>query len=493
MNINPINAIDFYKSGHIFQYPKNTQFVYSNFTPRSGKHSNTDLAGIIFFGLQGFIKEFLIDAWNKGFFSKNRDKVVESYKRRMDFALGKDVVSVDHIKELWELGYLPIKIKALQEGTFVPYNVPVLTIINTDERFFWLTNYLESVMSAALWKASTSATTAYTYKKEFIRHARKTGSPLDFINWQGHDFSFRGMGGIEDAARSGAGHLTSFYGTDTVPAIDYVEEYYNASVEKDFICGSVGATEHSVMCMGTKENEIDTYRRLITEIYPSGIVSIVSDTWDFWKVISKYSAELKETILAREGRLVYRPDSGNPEYIICGDPNSENEIIKKGAYEVLCDIFGYEMNEKGYKVMNPKVGLIYGDSITLSIQKNILSRLEEKGYCASNLVLGIGSYTYQYCTRDTHGFAMKATWGMVDNEEKSIFKDPITDDGLKKSAKGLLKVFKDNDGTLKLKDEVSPIEEMGGELKCVFENGIIVKEVCFSDIRKNINLLLGVQ
>jgi hypothetical protein len=1091
--------------------------VYSNFTPRSGKYSNTDTKGIIFFGLQGFIKEFLIESWNKNFFKQNKQKIVAQYKRRLDFALGKDAVSITHIEELWDLGYLPIQIKALEEGSFVPYGVPVLTIKNTDPKFFWITNYLESVMSASLWKASTSATTAFQYKKEFIRHARKTGSPESFIEWQGHDFSFRGMGGIEDAARSGAGHLTSFYGTDTISAIDYVEAYYNTDVEKDFICGSVpacyddqteiltengfikfselkentkvaqytdkgeiefviplkiynskyngkmiqfskgkrnyvdllvtpnhrmirknrkngeisffeagdfldkgyyasnnflisgkkignkeftdldrlkiafqadgsfpsrkeeyngnnngtkpirfslkkerkqnrlenilnnlsykfqicygknkrdgykgywipsseefykdfgwikleeisyewasafmeelpywdghiikdknvftycstnynciskvqeiailcgykthffqykdkrenrkicyslvihrnkdwvsgeditrkevdydgeiycvsvpstmiivrrnnvvaicGNSEHSVMCMGEKEKEINTFRRLLTEVYPSGIVSIVSDTWDLWKVIGEYSLELKDTIMKREGKLVFRPDcyssdtliltdsgwklfsslvkedkvaqvlddgtyefvyptkyineyyegdmynfydekgkldilvtpnhrmiykknneikiqeaetftayhkknmirsakaksngkvlsdkerlmiafqadgsyvtdsiksirfsfskdrkikrltdiiqrlglpyqvynlkdkrveihikvdaseykkdfswvninnldgnwcsdfieelsywdatrrtnsrfkfdttnvnvikvvelialsagygclislaqdnrkeifsavytahilknnflggqsikrkkvqysgtihcvsvptgklivkrnkgslvcgnSGDPVKIICGDKDSNKEIVKKGAYEALVDIFGYTLNEKGYKVLNEKVGLIYGDAITPERQKKILEGLEEKGFCASNLVLGIGSYTYTYCTRDTHGFAMKATWGVVNDEERIIFKDPITDDGVKKSATGLLKVIKDEKGNYQLKDNVSLVEEMGGELKIVFENGKLIKETKFIDIRNRVNNLL---
>jgi nicotinamide phosphoribosyltransferase len=498
MKINPLTAIDFYKADHRRQYPDGTEYVYSNFTPRTGNYSNvTDSEGIIFFGLQGFIKEFLIETWNEGFFQRPCTWVLTEYKRRMDEALGVDAVPVDHIEALWNLGHLPIKIKALPEGSFVPYGVPVLTIVNTRPEFFWITNYLESIMSAELWKQSTSATVAQAYRKEFERHSKLTGSPEDFIGWQGHDFSFRGMGGIHDAVKSGAAHLTSFTGTDTVGAIDYIEQYYPT---EEFIGGSVPATEHSVMCMGTMEDELGTFKRLITEQYPSGVVSIVSDTWDFWKVMTEYLPALKEEIIARDGRVVIRPDSGDPVDIICGfdkpDYLYRNPVDArkfnagtaevKGAYELLWETFGGTTNEQGYKVLDPHVGLIYGDSITLDRQKEILARLEAKGFCASNLVLGIGSYTYQYCTRDTHGWAMKATWGQVKGEGREIFKDPVTDNGMKKSAKGLLKVELNDDSIYILKDQVTPEEENEGELQVVFENGKLVKEVTLDEVRNKV-------
>ena len=478
-----ISAIDFYKADHGRQYPEGTEYVYSNFTPRSGKHSNVDLGGIVFFGLQGFIKEFLIETWNDTFFKLPKKDVVDAYKRRMDTSLGKDSIPTKHIEALHDLGYLPIEIKALPEGSFVPYGIPVLTIVNTDPRFFWLTNYLESVMSAELWKPCTSATTAKAYKNEFLRHCSKTGSPIDFVNWQGHDFSFRGMGGLSDSIVSGAGHLTSFWGTDTLSAIDYLEDYYEANAEKELIGGSVPATEHSVMCMGTFEDEIGTFKRLITELYPSGIVSIVSDTWDFWKVISEYLPALKNIIMNREGRVVIRPDSGDPVKIICGDPASEDVIIRKGAYECMWNAFGGTINDKGYKVLDGHIGLIYGDSITLERQKLILKQLEDKGFTASNLVLGIGSYTYQYVTRDTHGFAMKATYGVVNGEGREIFKDPKTDSGLKKSAKGLLQVVTEN-GQFVLKDQVSKEAESESELKTVFRNGSSITTTSLTKIRE---------
>lgn len=491
--INPALLIDGYKADHRRQYPEGTEFVYSNLTPRQSRIDG--IGEIVFFGLQYFIKEYLIDRWKTNFFDEPRELVLAEYKRRMDNYLGKNAVPCEHIAELHNLGYLPIKIKALKEGTLCPIGVPVLTIINTIPKFFWLTNYFETLMSNILWKPITSATTAFQYRKKFEQYAEKTGYDKSFVQWQGHDFSFRGMSGNEDSLMSGGAHLLSFTGTDTIPAIDFLENYYNADSDKELIAGSVPATEHSVMSMGDEESEIKTFKRLITELYPNGIVSIVSDTWDFWKVMTEYLPALKQEILAREGRVVIRPDSGDPVKIICGDMETPHSLLTnaqiKGAYELLWDIFGGTINEKGYKILNPKVGMIYGDSITLERQKQILERLEAKGFAASNLVLGIGSFTYEYVTRDTFGFAMKATWGQVNGIAKNIFKNPKTDSGFKKSAKGMLMVYKENNN-LKLKDNCTSDEENSGLLEVVFENGKLIREVTLAEIRKIVteNLVL---
>lgn len=492
MRINPLMLIDFYKADHRRQYPEGTELVYSNFTPRKSRQANNE--NLVFFGLQYFVKEYLIKQWNEGFFSLPKEQVISDYKRRMDNALGKDSISIEHISELHDLGYLPLVVKGLPEGTIVSPKIPVVTVYNTQPKFFWLTNYLESLMSAILWKPSTSATTAFQYRKIFNEYARTTVNDvdIDFVYWQGHDFSFRGMSGIEDACISAAGHLLSFYGTDTVPAIDFHELYYRGNSDKELIGGSVPATEHSVMCMGTKDNEIGTFERLITELYPGGIVSIVSDTWDFWQVITEYMPKLKSKILGRPGKVVIRPDSGDPVKIIIGDKNATPGSPEyKGAIECLWDVFGGTTTEKGYKLLDGHIGLIYGDSITLQRQKDILEGLKEKGFASFNVVLGIGSYTYEYVTRDTYGFAMKATYGEVKGEGRNIFKDPKTDDGTKKSAKGLLSVHEVN-GELKLKDECTWEEEKSGLLQTVFENGKIVNEQSLSEIRGRINKQLEI-
>ena len=206
------------------------------------------------------------------------------------------------------------------------------------------------------------------------KYANETvGSDHGFIPWQGHDFSFRGMSGIEDAIMSGAGHLLSFAGTDTIPAIDFLETFYNADCEKELIGGSVPATEHSVMCMGTKDNEIETFARLINVIYPKGIVSIVADTWDFWKVITEFLPLLKQQIIARDGQVVIRPDSGDPVKIIIGDAEAEKgSPAFKGAIECMWEVFGGTITDKGYKLLDQHIGLIYGDGITMERQQQIL-------------------------------------------------------------------------------------------------------------------------
>jgi nicotinamide phosphoribosyltransferase len=493
MRINPLTAIDFYKADHRRQYPDGTEYVYSNFTPRSSRHAPVldDFEGkVVCFGLQGFIKEFLIDTWNDNFFERPKAEVIATYQRRMDSSLGVGAIPIEHIGELHDLGYLPLRIKALPEGSRVPVRVPMFTVVNTDPRFYWLTNYLETCMSAELWKSCATATIAYEYRRILNHYTEVTGSDPAFIPVQAHDFSFRGMSGIHDAAQSGVGHLTSFIGTDTVIAIDYAETYYNAT---GVIGVSVPATEHSVMCMGTKTDEIETFRRLITELYPSGIVSIVSDTWDFWQVISEFALELKDEILARtpnDGglcKVVFRPDSGDPVKIICGDPDAPiGTPAHKGAVECLYDIFGGETTSKGYRVLNSKVGLIYGDSITLERARGILSGLETKGFAAGNIVLGVGSYTYQFLTRDSFGFAMKATWGQVNGEARDIFKDPLTDDGQKKSAKGLLRIERNADHEFVLFDQQTPAGEERGELVTVFEDGKLMVEVTLDEVRERL-------
>lgn len=472
---NPLTAIDFYKADHRRQYPEGTTEVYSNFTARSShlaRVSDYFENKVVFFGLQYFIKDFLLDTFNTEFFERPLNEVLDDYKYRMDRSLGEGVIPCEHIEALHNLGYLPLHIKALPEGEQVPIKVPLLTIRNTHPDFFWLTNYIETIISCYLWKPITSATTAYEYKKILHHYANITGADKDFIKFQAHDFSFRGMSSWQDAATSGAGHLTSFVGTDSVPSIDLLEDYYYAGHPEELVGCSVPATEHSVMCMGSKENEIETFRRLITEVYPTGIVSIVSDTWDFWKVLTEFLPALKDEILARDGKVVIRPDSGDPVDVICGDSRAElGSPEYHGAVTLLENIFGTTFTNKGYKVLDEHIGLIYGDSITLDRADTILGKLRDKGFASSNVVFGVGSYTYQHVTRDSFGFAMKSTSGVVNGVRQDIFKDPVTDSGTKKSAKGLLRVEVE-DWEYVVYDQQTEEQERGGRLNTVFLDGI---------------------
>jgi nicotinamide phosphoribosyltransferase len=276
-------------------------------------------------------------------------------------------------------------------------------------------------------------------------------------------------------------HLLSFTGTDTIPAIDYLEEYYDADVNTELVGGSVPATEHSVMCMGGEASELETFRRLITEVYPSGVISIVSDTWDYWSILTKTLPALKQEILSRDGKVVIRPDSGDPVKILCGDPDAIlGTPESKGTIQLLWELFGGTINSKGYRQLDPHIGAIYGDSITHERARRITDSLMEQGFASTNVVFGIGSYTYQYVTRDTFGFAIKATSGVIQGQRVAISKNPKTDNGLKKSAKGLLRVEAPD---FRLTEEVSPDEERGGALRTIFRDGIPGRRQSLSEIR----------
>lgn len=480
---------DFYKLSHREQYPENTQLIYSNFTPRSNKYFPV-ADKVVVFGIQGFIKKYIIDYFNEHFFSRPKQSVISEYKRIVKYTLGIENPDASHLEELHDLGYMPIKIKALKEGTLVPIRVPVLTVENTNSKFFWITNYLETLMSAEIWQPMTSATIAYQYRKLLDEFALKTTGSTDGVAFQGHDFSMRGMSSVESAETSGAGHLLSFNGTDTIPAILYHENYYNADVEKELVGASIPATEHSVMTAYGKTDEFELFKHLLVDVYPNGFFSAVSDTWDFWKVVTEYLPRLKTEIMNRDGRLVIRPDSGDPVKIIIGDPQANTLEERKGLIECLWDTFGGTVTPQGYKVLDGHIGAIYGDSITLERAKAIVKGLEEKGFASTNIVFGIGSYTYQYNTRDTFGFAMKATYAVVDGEERFLLKDPKTDDGTKKSLTGRVVVVYNDDNELIAIDHldaeaiVSSDVVIDDQLETVFYNGYLVREQSLAEIRK---------
>lgn len=562
LSLPPTFLCDFYKVSHRIQYPIGTQYVYSTWTPR-----NSLLKGVnevVAFGFQAFVKNYLIDFFNNNFFNRPLGTIVEEYARVIKHCLGESDPDCTHIIALWMLNYLPIRIKAVDEGTKVSLRVPMLTIENTLPEFFWLTNYLETLMSCELWLPATSATIAYEYRKILDRWAESTGSDPEFVQFQGHDFSMRGMGCVQSAAASGAGHLLSFVGTDTIPAINYHEHFYGADIEKELIGCSVPATEHAVMSAGGADNEFGTYHRLITEVYPTGIVSIVSDTWDLWHVLTTIIPLLKADILARDGKVVIRPDSGDPVDIICGEdmatyegdisdflesvhdslydkvssgtalgkcgPDSITTMFRnegkvyeveakftwtrfdkrfyylggssigtpvevklapaqQGVIEILWDIFGGTVNEQGYKVLDPRIGAIYGDSITRDRCAAICSRLASKGFASSNVVFGVGSYTYQYNTRDTFGFALKATHVVIGGVEHNIFKDPVTDSGMKKSQTGRVAVVNDGDGArvidgLSIAEELTITASGTNLLTEVFCDGTLTKETTLAEIRQ---------
>jgi len=507
MKTNPMLMTDSYKISHYLMSEKGTEKIYSTFTPR---HSRIEgINEVVFFGLQGFIKDYLIDNFNENFFNIDKEIVVADYKRIIKNSLGDNCADTKHIEALHDLGYLPIQIKAVKEGTLIPMKVPVFTIENTQKEFYWLTNFLETLISANMWKVITATTIVKKYRDICEKWAEKTCDSKDHIQWQCHNFSYRGMSGHEDAVTTGAGHLLYFAGSDTIPSIQYLEQYYGANVEKELVSASVLATEHSIQC--GYQDDLRYFKRMITEVAPSGIVSIVSDGYDYWNVIGSIVPQLKDIIMARDGKVVLRPDSGNPVEIICGSHDvirltdyfknieecidymvdeimpdySFNEIEskvfsfkgryykveieynsmsggvdrrpkceeiepnleQKGSVEALWDIFGGTINSKGYKVLNSHIGIIYGDSITPELAEEIFKQLESKGFSAENIVYGVGSYSLGYYTRDTFSFALKATYTVIDGVEKFIFKDPKTDvGGIKKSQRGMVAVVEGENG-----------------------------------------------
>ena len=583
MFLNAGTGTDFYKPGHGPLYPEGTTRKYSNFTPRSAKNflrSKSCSAfydnKVVNFGLYGTWQE-LVDLWDKTFFQVSKKKAIVALKRRFDNATGLDVISTKQIAALHDVGFLPVTVLSIEEGNRVDIGIPLWVIYNSEEypEHYWLVNYLETITSSYNWQCITNATIAYEYRRLCEHWAEKTCDNNDHVKIQGHDFSFRGMPGPEAAGRSNAGHLASFWGTDTIPSIDYIERLYHANSDKDILGVSVTATEHAVATANILSRlkhkiralpedtvisgemidmlKLECEREYILEIIlvkvKKGIISLVCDSFDFWGVIEHVLPSLRKEIESRIvnelglAKVVVRPDSGNPVHVICGFKilgefetltDFENwvynngtfslgefEVVKVagvyrelqnttwtscsiedflgremkrveaiGAIESLWESFGGHTNTKGYKVLNSYIGLIYGDSITVERTEQIFQRLADKGFASSNVVLGIGSYTYQYNTRDTFGMAMKATACEVQNELIELYKDPKTA-ASKKSAKGFLRVVKDEKGNYCLEQEVDmdwkDLYYGSGELKPLFHNGKFQRAELFRDVRSRID------
>lgn len=489
----PIEALtdtDAYKLGHVQQYPVGTTGVLSNFTNRGSRIPR--VTHVVNFGLQAFLKGWVEDAWVP-FFAAEEDEVAKLYEEFTTMILGPNTIGSDHIRALHRKGYLPLRFRSLPEGALVPLRVPSFTVENTEPEFYWLVNYIETAMSASIWQPSTSATTAYYFRKLLNDWALKTTGSTEGVNWQGHDFSFRGMAGIDAAAASGAGHLLNFTGSDNLNVINYVDKYYEDAPDT-LILGSVPATEHSVATSFGPDGDQEYFERLI-DLYPSGLVSVVSDSYDLWSTLTETLPALKDKIMARDGKLVIRPDSGDPTDILTGTAQHEFDLFEtpeqKGVISLLWEVFGGTVNERGFKVLDPHIGVIYGDSINYDRAEDIFKRLEAKGFASTNVVLGVGSYTYQFVTRDTFQSAVKATWVEINGEGISIFKDPVTDSGMKKSARGRITVIWEDEDYKLVDDTFGTCHGLEGSaqdmLRTVWEDGKFRKEYTFTEVRENLH------
>lgn len=478
---------DGYKVGHQKMLAPGTSYVYGTWIPRSVKHAPTGIKKIVSFGQQLTVK-WLHDEFSENFFKIPKNEAMV-FVKDMSMYLGMEF-NGEHFGDLHDLGYLPIKIKSLPEGIETLPNVPHMTFINTLPGFAWLTLYLETIISSLAWKPSTSATIALQYRRNLIEWVSKTDPDnLGLVDFLVHDFSARGLSPW-DMLSSGLGHAASFKGSDTLLVIPGARYFYNEPKDQTCIF-SVNASEHSVsttkiFTVGEKQMIKDWL-----DLFPTGILSIVSDTFDLWKLVSEYLPILKKEIMSRDGKLVIRPDSGNPVDIICGiltDKEANGcprSPAGKGVVEILWDIFGGTINKQGYKVLNSHIGAIYGDSITLDRQVKIYKGLAEKGFASTNVVLGVGSYTYQMNTRDTFGFAAKGAWFMANGIEYDIYKDPKTDDGTKTSLKGLVSVNED----LKVFTQCTHDQENSGVLHVIYEDGVFYNQTTLNEVRSKISEL----
>lgn len=570
----PVLILDFYKTVHSSQYPKGLTKMVSYYTPRMSRLKDVDK--VTLFGLQGFIKEYLCDMFNTHFFCRGKRYVVDEYNRVLTYTLGPGTYDSQKIKDLWDLGYLPLEIRAVPEGTRTAIGVPQIEISNTHPNFVWLVNTIETMLSATMWHTQVSAEVGYRYRQIVQAYHDLTCDDEIPVSSLLGDFSMRGQQSVESATKSSAAWLLSFRNTATVPAIPWLEENYNCNCTKDIVGLGAISTEHSVMCSNyaIDGNEVAGVRRLLTKIYPHNNFSMVSDSYDYWNLVTNILPQLKEEILAHDGCLSIRGDSGDPVDIIAGIPyiripsdemedpetdmvdwlweyyeggkgiTNEYKVIafwkdkiyrvyiypcwtnergsqtskkywyienfsvtfdeidapsaeEAGTVETLWNLFGGTTNSKGYKVLNPHVKAIYGDSITPQRCEEIYSRLEAKGFAINNVSLGVGSFSfmcletyddngdvhYSPYTRDTFGIAVKATYAEdADGKPIMIYKQPKAL-SWKKSQKGCCIVSLDGQSYT---DEHTWDEVQGEDnlLHTVFIDGNMKNETTLNEVRE---------
>lgn len=485
-NINPMLLIDFYKAVHAEMLPAKITKSVSYFTPRMSRVRMWNK--VVMFGLQGFVKTYLIDYFNERFFERPIDEVISEYERIMDASLGKGVYGLQKIKDLHALGYLPIEIWALPEGTKVPMHVPMFCITNTHDDFAWLPQALESLISAEAWHPMLVATVGATYRDIVNKFYDETCDDSVSRNKALGSFDFRGEECTDSAIKAAAGWCLSFVNTATVPVIPYLEKLYNCDCTKEPVAFGSPSTEHAVMCSNyaVDGDEVTLLKRLLTEIYPDTSFSAVLDSYDYWNVIDNVLPQIKPEIMAHNGCMLMRGDSGD-----C------IEVVTKTVFK-LWDEFGGTINSKGYKVLDPHVKVIYGDSITIQRCERIYEILKDNGFAASNVALGVGSFSFQCVeedgilkpfTRDTFSSCIKATYCEIDHKPYPIFKNP-KEGGFKKSQKGCCLVYKNDNGELCYKDEYTWKEvscNSKQELKAIFRNSELLIDDSFANIRNRLH------
>ena len=481
---------DGYKQVHAEQFPKGLVRLVSYMTPRKSRLKSSN--EMVFWGLQAFNKKYLVEDFNVNFFNRPLEDVINEYTEVLDVMLGRGNYDLRKIIDLHKLGYLPLEISALPEGTIVPMQVPCIQITNTHKNFAWVVQWIESLLSAEIWKSCIHAGVGYSYRQIVNKYYDLTVDDNVLRSKAISDFGFRGMSGLDEATKASAAWLVSFSGTATIPAVPYLAEMYNTPINQ--IATNAISTEHSVMASNyaVDGDEIKFVKRLLTEIYPNASFSMVSDTYDLFALINRLP-EIKEEIMNHNGKLLIRPDSGD---II---------EISVNVVERLWELFGGTINSKGYKVLNPKLGVVYGDGVTQQRAEAIYQALMEKGFASNCIIFGAGSFSFNCIeedgvlkpyTRDTYSVAIKATYGEIEDEngeiwEIPIFKDPVTDtDKFKKSQKGCCIVKYDENNNLICEDEHSFLETRKmpeNKFNVVFRNGVLEDEESLADIRNRLH------
>lgn len=439
---NPLILTDVYKSGHMKMTPPGVMRIYSTYTARGSRIPGVDYS--IFMGLADYLKG-LQRRWAPFFANKElAGQWVQEYAATMKGILGIEVPTAPFY-DLWKARRLPITIRSVKEGTRVPLRTPSFVMESTDPALYWLPQFLETDISNRIWKAINSATLSTERRKRDRKAIEISGGPMEMLDYLNHDFSYRGMSGLEDAIMSGIGHLVGSNGTDTIPAVVRVNELYKHA---DWVGRSVPATEHSTMEIDGEGLEFETFKRLLSQ-YP-GPISVVSDTWNLWRVVQQYLPRLGKDLTDRKAPLIIRPDSGDPVKILTGDPTGSEPAERLGLVPYLLEIHEHNVRytTQGYRLLPQYLGTVYGDSMNPERCDLLNKQLLNQGICPTNTVRGIGSFTYEYQTRDSLGQAVKATQANVRGEERDIFKKPVTDSGEKHSNIGRVGLILGEDGSI---------------------------------------------
>ncbi len=451
-----ITRTDSYKVSHYLQYPKDAEIVYSFFESRGG-----DFPTVTFFGLQYYLKRYLEGV-------VVTEETIVKARRRFAAHFGSDTLFNEKgWRRIIDVhgGKLPVRIKAVPEGTTVPTSNVLMTIENTDPELPWITNYVETLLSM-IWYPSTVATQSRAMRKLVLSFLEKTGDP-SLVDFKVHDFGFRGSTSVESAGVGGAAHLVSFKGTDTLVALEVADDYY----DEECAGFSIPASEHSTITSWGKEHEKDAYENLL-DSFPTGPVGAVSDSYDIFHACSEiWGKDLREKVLSRDGVLVVRPDSGYPP-----------DVVVK-VLDILGNAFGYTINTKSYKILHSKVRAIQGDGIDLSMMRRVLEAMEQHGWSADNITFGSGGGLLQKVNRDTLRFAFKASAIRRAGFWHDVMKDPVTDHS-KRSKAGRLALVKDDKTFRTVREEEAIRFGLADELVTVFENGELLKEYTFAEVRE---------